>query len=306
MTTVSVVVPSRNDARFLRRCLQDLTAQTRRPDEIVVVDNDSEDETAQVGRDAGARVVLQKQIGIWPAVSAGYDAASGDIIFRLDADSRPPVDWIEHALAVFEAEPGLDMLVGHGDFYGPRRIINWIGTKLYIGGMYAVLTPYFGHAPIFGSNFAMRREVWAQMRTTAHVDHPGIHDDMDLTYQVRPWMTISYDPGWRVGISARPFDTFSSLGRRLGWVGTTVKANWPESRPFVHRRARKRWQRLPSLAQQRALHARSAELRELDGEPGHPGSTQARLPGSTPAGRPASTPPGQADSGRSGSGQAEA
>ncbi len=260
-----MVIPSRNDARFLRRCLHDLAVQTRLADEIVVVDNDSEDETAAVGLEGGARVVVQPVHGIWPAASAGYDAASGELILRLDADSRPPADWIEQAVNAFEADPALDMLVGHGDFYGPRRVINWIGTTLYIGGMHAVLTPYFGHPPVFGSNFAMRRTAWEQMRKAAHITNAHIHDDMDLTFQIRPWMTIRYDGDWRVGISARPFDSFSGLGRRLGWVGTTLKANWPESRLLTHRRLRRRWQRLPSIAQQRALHARIQPTKPTEG-----------------------------------------
>ena len=57
MSTISVVIPVYNDAALLRRCLEALAAQTRRADEIVVVDNGSTDDSAEVARRGGARVV---------------------------------------------------------------------------------------------------------------------------------------------------------------------------------------------------------------------------------------------------------
>ncbi|MBM3717283.1 MAG: glycosyltransferase family 2 protein, partial [Actinobacteria bacterium] len=92
--TVSVVIPVRDDAEHLRRCLDALTTQTRRADEIVVVDNGSRDDSADVARAAGARVVLCAEPGIPAAAATGYDAARSDLILRLDADSIPEPTWI--------------------------------------------------------------------------------------------------------------------------------------------------------------------------------------------------------------------
>ena len=75
MTTVSVVIPVRDDAEMLARCLAALAAQTRPADEIVVVDNGSSDDSASVARSAGARVVAEATPGIPQAASTGYDAA---------------------------------------------------------------------------------------------------------------------------------------------------------------------------------------------------------------------------------------
>ena len=94
MGTISVIVPSLNDADYLAVCLDALAKQTRRADEVIVVDNGSTDATAEVARAAGARVVDQPVRGIWPATAAGFDAASGDVLARLDADSVPAPDWL--------------------------------------------------------------------------------------------------------------------------------------------------------------------------------------------------------------------
>jgi glycosyltransferase involved in cell wall biosynthesis len=64
MTSISVVIPCRNDAEMLAACLDALAGQTRAADEIVVVDNASTDDSAAVARAAGARVVPEPRVGI--------------------------------------------------------------------------------------------------------------------------------------------------------------------------------------------------------------------------------------------------
>jgi cellulose synthase/poly-beta-1,6-N-acetylglucosamine synthase-like glycosyltransferase len=179
--------------------------------------------------------------GIWPASAAGYDAVTEDVIARLDADSVPARDWVERAVGHFAVIDSPDFLTGRGRFYGNRKLVNFLGDHLYLGGMYVWVTPYLGHAPLFGSCMAMRRDAWTQVRTRVHRDRVDLHDDLDLSFQVRPWMTVARDDDWVVGVSARPFDTWGALGRRLQWVVTTLRACAPDSKPFRHRRERREW-----------------------------------------------------------------
>ncbi|HQG71141.1 MAG TPA: glycosyltransferase family A protein, partial [Rhodoglobus sp.] len=118
MTRVSVVIPALNDSPMLANCLRALAAQTRLADEIIVVDNGSTDDTAAVALAAGALVIEEPLRGIFPATAAGFDAATGDLLARLDADSVPPADWLQRVVTAFEDDPDLAALSGPGDFYG--------------------------------------------------------------------------------------------------------------------------------------------------------------------------------------------
>jgi len=241
MTFVSVVIPARNDAAMLADCLDALALQTRPADEIVVVDNGSSDATAAIAAAAGARVVTEPIPGIPRASSAGYDAALGDLVARIDADSICPPGWLAQAVTAFEKDPQLSVLTGTGEFYGSSALVHWIGRRIYLGGMYVFVTAYLSHPPIFGSNFMMRREVWTELKDEVHRTERNIHDDLDLSLHLRPWMQVEYDRHLVVAISARPFESWTSLKRRLSWVLPTVRKHWPEESPWNRRIARRRW-----------------------------------------------------------------
>lgn len=239
MTRVSVVIPSFNDSVMLATCLDALSRQTRPADEIIVVDNGSTDATAEVARAGGAIVVAEPRRGIFPATAAGFDAATGDLLGRLDADSVPPADWIERVVAHFESQPDLAALSGPGDFYGSNRLVHWIAENLYIGGYIWFVGWLVGHPPFFGSNLALRSSAWARLRGSVHSSLREIHDDLDLAINVEPDMLVEFDRTLRVGVSARPFASWRGLGRRLAWAYTTIALNSRE-RPFRERRAAQR------------------------------------------------------------------
>lgn len=239
MVTISVVIPSYNDAHFLAAALDALASQLRQADEIIVVDNASTDDTAEVARVAGARIIVEPLHGIWPAASAGYDAASGDLIARLDADSVPPVDWLAHIEAEFVLSPELGVLTGPGEFYDCNPIVAALGESLYIGGYFWFMGWWLTEPPIFGSNFAMRRTVWREVRDRVHRRDGTVHDDLDLSFHLDPGVSVVYDPTLRVGISARPFDNWTGFGRRLSWAFRTMRMHWPDESPMRRRIARR-------------------------------------------------------------------
>lgn len=96
---VSAVIPNWNGLHYLRPLFADLAAQTRPPDEIVVVDNGSADGSAEWAEDQGARVVrFPSNRGFAAAVNAGADNASGEVIAVLNNDVRLDPAWLQRLL----------------------------------------------------------------------------------------------------------------------------------------------------------------------------------------------------------------
>lgn len=250
MSRISVVIPSLNDAGMLRHCLAALARQTRRPDEIIVVDNDSTDDTVEVAASFGARVVTEPVRGVLRATAAGFDAASGEVIGRLDADSRPAPDWTARVEERFDADPTLSALTGGATFYGRGAGWQFVGQYLYLGGYLFGFRAFLGHAPLFGSNLAIRKDAWDAIRDRVHLDDPRVHDDLDISLVLPPGAGIEADPALRVQVSARPFNDWAGFAQRTSRAFRTFSINfrevsWPRrlrlaARGRRHRRAVRR------------------------------------------------------------------
>ncbi len=92
---LSVVIPVRNDAERLSRCLQSLKAQTAPGFEVLVIDDGSDDDSAQVACREGARVLKQEKMGAAAARNRGIREAAGDVILFTDADCFCDPYWVE-------------------------------------------------------------------------------------------------------------------------------------------------------------------------------------------------------------------
>jgi GT2 family glycosyltransferase len=98
---VSVIVPVYNGSKTLPACLQALTRQTLPPDEIIVVDDGSTDDTADIAARFEMTVVRQENAGPAAARNCGAQIAQGHILLFTDADCRPTPDWVERMVAPF-------------------------------------------------------------------------------------------------------------------------------------------------------------------------------------------------------------
>ncbi|PTT69609.1 glycosyltransferase family 2 protein [Arthrobacter sp. HMWF013] len=243
MGSVSVVIPTRNDADMLASCLSMLHEQTRPADEIIVIDNASTDHTAAVCDAAGVRRIPVSLPGIAASTAAGFDAAESGIIARLDTDSRPPTDWLERIEATLDRTGPLSAVSGPAYFYGANRLVCWLGRHAYLGGFFWAVGLMMGHTPLFGSNFALRSDVWARLSGTVIRDNSRVHDDFDISYHLRPDMTVTYDPMLQVGVSARPFANLKAMRSRMAMTVETFRVEFAAEPPLRRLAERRRWAR---------------------------------------------------------------
>ena len=222
---ISVVVPVREDAPFLGLCLEALSRQDVRPHEVLVIDNGLSAETAMIARAAGATVVAEPMPGLAAAAARGYDVATGDLIARIDSDAMPPMDWLRSIRGAFAVDPALDAVTGRGvfaDLPPARRLVVSAG---YHGVYYGFFGLALGQIPLFGSNFAMRRDVWEDVRAGVHRSDPGVHDDLDLTMRLGRSRRVRFDPRLAVAVPTRAISSLPRVTAGIRRTGHTMRIN---------------------------------------------------------------------------------
>lgn len=87
---MSLIIPVYNGERYLSEAIESVFAQTLLPDELIVVDDGSTDDSAVIGRSFGATVLEYEHAGNGAALNKGIAAARGSVIGFLDADDLWP------------------------------------------------------------------------------------------------------------------------------------------------------------------------------------------------------------------------
>jgi len=165
---LSIVVPARNAARTLPRTLEALAALTPAPDEIVLVDNGSTDDTPQrleafaaSASRAKVLVLREPRRGASVARNAGARAATGDVVVFTDADCCPRADWLA-ALSVPLADATVGGVAGRLASTAPRGAVETFSSLFTLQAPAAPArhtrwTPWAGGFPT--ANLAVRREL---------------------------------------------------------------------------------------------------------------------------------------------------
>jgi glycosyltransferase involved in cell wall biosynthesis len=83
--SVSLIIPAYNEEETIASVIQDFQTQ-KVLDEIVIVDNNSKDRTAEIARQNGVRLIKEEQQGYGHALRTGMDQAAGDILILSEAD----------------------------------------------------------------------------------------------------------------------------------------------------------------------------------------------------------------------------
>lgn len=157
--TISIIIPAYNEEKYLEACLQSII-QHDIPEllEVIVVDNDSLDNTEKIARKYHAHkveLIGEKTKGPNFAREAGFKASRGDIVATIDADTIVPDTWFPALLKAFE-DPTVVGMSGPYDYYDFSRFKRMFLLILWntLGKMAHVFTGFV----VYGGNFAGRRD----------------------------------------------------------------------------------------------------------------------------------------------------
>lgn len=202
---ISVLMPVRDGESTLRAALADVTLGLDEHDELLVVDDGSQDRTslllAELGRsESRLRVVQTAGVGLVSALNLGLQEASNRLIARADADDRYPGDRLDQQRAA--VRPGAVLVTGDYRIVAGRR---------HLGELPCALTPPF---------------VSASLINPQRIPHPGVLFDREAVIEAGGYRAEDF-PTEDLALWIR----LSALGDFVGVPAVTVE--WSMSRESI-------------------------------------------------------------------------
>ena len=199
---ITVVLPAYNEENFIGATLKSLVNQTYKNFELIVVDNNSTDRTAEVAEKYGACVIVEKQKGVAKARNAGFSAARARIIASTDSDSIVPQNWVERIVTEFEKDDSLVAFGGLSNLYsGPvsaraagRYLFKafWVIDKILSGGW-----------NLSGFNMAVQKDAF--LAIGGFNTSLTMGEDIDLAKRLREVGKVYVDANFIVFVSGRRY-----------------------------------------------------------------------------------------------------
>ena len=189
---VSIVVPAFNEEQRVARTLRELTSyfsETGHSLELIVVDDGSEDRTAEIVRDqVGARLLQLKQNrGKGAALQTGIQAASGDLVFLVNADLPYSARAFDRSLPML-IEGGCDAVIGARDLPDSQVDPAYPRHRIYMGQAFSHIVNRVLPLEIFDTQCGFkgfRREILK--KAALYTNQRGYTLDIELLLILKTW-----------------------------------------------------------------------------------------------------------------------
>ncbi|MCF7997275.1 MAG: glycosyltransferase [Chromatiaceae bacterium] len=193
----SVIIPVHNQYRHTYHCLASLRQHhARLPWELIVVDDDSTDETGiELSKMKGIKLVKNADnLGFVGSCNRGAACADGDILVFLNNDTQVQPGWLDALVETFDAHPhagivGSRLLYPDGRLQEAGAIAFADGSAWNYGHLDHPDKPEYSYLRqpdyVSGAALAVRRELFLNLGGFDEAFSPGYYEDADLAFRVR-------------------------------------------------------------------------------------------------------------------------
>ena len=202
---ISVVIPVYNEVESLNACIEALALQDDPLYEVIVVDNNSYDESKKVAKSFDfVTVVSERKQGVSYARNKGFNISSGDIIARIDADTIVPTDWTVQLHRIFQ-DKNIDAVSGSMHYYDSS--FNDLADKIDLILRSSVNRSMSGQTFLQGCNIAVRKSAWKKVNDQL-CHSKGLHEDVDLALHLQQeGLIVCFDSKLSFRVSSRRYDS---------------------------------------------------------------------------------------------------
>ena len=121
MGQITVIIPCYNYGPYLAEAIESVLSQTRKPLEIIVMDDASTDNTAEVASRYPVTYVKNPiNLGTVANLNKGVSLAKGDYVISLDADNRLRPDYLQKTGLILDTQPDVAIVYTHMALFGPQ------------------------------------------------------------------------------------------------------------------------------------------------------------------------------------------
>lgn len=187
---LSVIVPYRNEADNLPHLLQALKHQTFQNFELVLVDDHSTDNSAEIIKayehDFGKLITLKSdKEGKKNALTEGILASSGNLIVSTDADCLPVERWLERIVS-FQSENDADLIIGAVNMNAGNTVFQRLQQLEFVSLIASGAGAAGAKMPIMcnGANLVFKKNVWLKNKDKLHNELIS-GDDVFLLHQIK-------------------------------------------------------------------------------------------------------------------------
>lgn len=195
--SISVVIPVFNEQKNIKECLTALLPQLSEKDEVIIVDNNSTDESVAIIKgfhNPQVRIIYETKQGITHARTCGFNAAKNPIIARIDADTVVSHNWLSIVRQKLSNDTSVNALCGavaikelspRGRFWfqwGTRIFRAWHERSLQVKPI------------MYGHNSALTKSLWQNINSKMDLGDSSISEDLDITLACIVYGKVKYEP----------------------------------------------------------------------------------------------------------------